>query len=488
MSSIEARPAGALDLALEEPPHDFAAEQGLLGSLLVDNRIADDVRDRLQPEHFADPLHGELYAAALRLIDRGLTANPISMRAWFDQHGRAAKVPNDYLARLMAESVHRMDSRQLAEQVRRKWQLRQMLATAQRIRERAMGDDGESDLESLVQGSASDLDSIVQHGERGAGFAPLSRGMTTAVTSIEAAYKRGAKLAGLSSGFGKIDNIIGGFNASDLIIIAGRPSMGKTALAVNIAANVAKPKVDENGKEISGTGVGFFSLEMSAEQLATRLLAEQSGISSSHLRQGDLGTSAELDKVIAASQALESWPLYIDDRGGLTLDQLRTEARRLKRQHELGLLVVDYLQLLAGSDRRRDGNRVQEVSEITRGLKALAKEMNLPIIALSQLSRDVEKRDDKRPQLADLRESGSIEQDADAVMFVYREEYYLQSSEPAQKDGESLQKFNERHEIWVLRCQQATGKAEIIIGKNRHGPTGTAELQFEGRFTRFTDP
>ena len=276
---------------------------------------------------------------------------------------------------------------------------------------------------------------------------------------------------------------------SDLIILAGRPSMGKTALATNIAFNAVKAyreEHDEDGKVkvADGAVVGFFSLEMSAEQLANRIMAEQAGISGEKIRKGEL-ISAEFDKVLTVSQELEHLNMFIDDTPALTIAALRTRARRLKRTHGLGLLVVDYLQLLNGSGRSKQENRVQEISEITRGLKTLAKELDVPVLALSQLSRAVEQREDKRPQLADLRESGSIEQDADVVMFVYREEYYLQRGEPTRRAEENDQRFNERHDAWKQRCEQTYGKAEVIVAKQRHGPTGVVRLAFEGHITKF---
>lgn len=461
---------------LTEPPHAYVAEQILLGALMADNQTAELVRDTLRPEHFADPLHGDLYAVALRMIDRGMTASPITLRPWFDQHGRAADVGPGYLARLLAMSVHRIEARQSAAQICRQWQLRAVLAESQRLRDIALGDDGETDLAAAVQDCASTLDDVVQRGEQGAGFKRLAHGLSEAISSIESAYQRPEQIAGLPSGFRGIDNLVGGFGRGTLIIVAGRPSMGKTALATNMAAHAAA----------AGVPTGFFSLEMSSEELTLRLLADGTGIPSSQLRRGMI-SQAGFNAAVEASQKLEAMQLFVDERAGLTLDQVRVAARRLKRQHGLGLVVLDYLQLLQASGRRRDGNRVQEVSEITRGLKTLAKELDLPVIALSQLSREVERREDKRPQLADLRDSGTIEQDGDLVMFVYRDEYYLPSMEPVRKDGEALSKFNERHEAWSLRCQQAAGRAEVIVAKHRHGPTGMVRMTFDGALTRFGD-
>jgi replicative DNA helicase len=312
--------------------------------------------------------------------------------------------------------------------------------------------------------------------------------LTEAMTAAEAAYGREGKLTGVATGLGQLDQLLGGLHRSDLLILAGRPSMGKTALATNIAFNAAKAYREEivegHPKAVDGAVVGFFSLEMSAEQLATRMLSEQAELSSEKIRKGEMN-STEFDRVLNVSHELEHLNFFIDDTPALSIAALRTRARRLKRTHGLGLIIVDYLQLLNPSGKSRQENRVQEVSEITRGLKTLAKELDVPVVALSQLSRAVEQREDKRPQLADLRESGSIEQDADVVMFVYREEYYLTRTEPARRAEESDQKFNERHDAWKQRCEETYGKAEVIVAKPRHGPTGIVRLSFEGQFTKF---
>jgi replicative DNA helicase len=305
----------------------------------------------------------------------------------------------------------------------------------------------------------------------------------------EAAMKRDG-LAGVASGLHDLDRLLGGFHPSDLIILAARPSMGKTALATNIAYNVAaaaRTEKDAEGNPIElRQPVAFFSLEMSAEQLASRIIAERTGVRSDSMRRGDIHDE-EFDAIFEASRQLFELPLFVDDTPALSVSQVRTRARRLKRQHGLSMVVVDYLQLMQPPPGRRVDNRVQEVSEITRGLKALAKDLDVPVIALSQLSRAVEQREDKRPQLADLRESGSIEQDADVVMFIYREQYYAERAEPSQRDGEDDNKFHERLERWKERCERAYGKAEIIIAKQRHGPIGSREFAFDGDTTRFSD-
>jgi replicative DNA helicase len=324
---------------------------------------------------------------------------------------------------------------------------------------------------------------LAEQGRYDGGFQRFAQALTVAVDMAAKAFQRDGKLSGIATGLRDLDIKMGGLQPSDLIIVAGRPGMGKTALATNIAYNVAKAhraevQADGTMKSTNGGIVGFFSCEMSAEQLATRILAEQTSIASSTIRRGGI-TEVDFEKIRDYSIELQSLPLYVDETGGLSISQLTARARRLKRQKGLDLIVVDYIQLLQGSGKRGNDNRVQEVTEITTSLKALAKELNVPIIALSQLSRQVESRDDKRPQLSDLRESGSIEQDADVVMFVFREEYYLANKEPRVGTPE--------YEKWQLDMSLVHGKAEVIIGKQRHGPTGTVELQFEGQFTRFSD-
>ena len=331
---------------------------------------------------------------------------------------------------------------------------------------------------------------LAETGRYDGGFQRFAIALTTAVDMAARAYQRDGKLSGIATGLTDLDRMMGGLQHSDLVILAGRPGMGKTALATNIAYNVARAwlgevRADGHMETLNGGVVGFFSLEMSAEQLATRIIAEQTEIPSYRIRRGEIDPS-DFDQIAQVAREMETIPLYIDETGGLSIAQLAARARRLKRQRGLDLLVVDYIQLLQGSGRRSD-NRVQEVTEITTGLKALAKELNVPIVALSQLSRQVESRDDKRPQLSDLRESGSIEQDADVVMFVYREQYYHERSEPAQRADESEEKFLERHDRWKERGEKVHNIAEVNIAKQRHGPVGTVQLQFSGIITKFSN-
>jgi replicative DNA helicase len=339
------------------------------------------------------------------------------------------------------------------------------------------------DPSAQIEEAEGRLYSLAEQGKYGQGFMGFGTALTHAIEMANNAYQRAGGLSGIATGLRDLDGKMGGLQPSDLIILAGRPSMGKTALVTNIAFNVAKAhraeqQPDGSIKDLDGAVVGFFSLEMSAEQLATRILAEQAEISSEKIRRGMID-EPEFKRLVQASQQMAEIPLFIDQTGGISIAQLAARARKLKRQRGLGLLIVDYLQLLTGSAKRSSEGRVQEVSEITTGLKALAKELAVPIIALSQLSRQVEQREDKRPQLSDLRESGSIEQDADVVMFVFREEYYVERSKPAEGTAE--------FQTWMEKMQQVSGKAEVIIGKQRHGPVGTVTLAFEGAYTRFSD-
>jgi replicative DNA helicase len=342
--------------------------------------------------------------------------------------------------------------------------------------------DIDNDAGAQIEQAESRLFALAESGQAESGFRPFSHALTESIRLAELAHKREGKIAGVPSGLIDLDRLLGGLHNSDLLILAGRPSMGKTALATNIAFHAATRSLDDSTQP--RLPVGFFSLEMSSEQLATRILAEQANLSSQKIRQGEL-SHTDFDQLVVASQRLERTPLYIDDTPAITVSNLRTRARRLKRQQGLALIVVDYLQLMRPGGTSRSENRVQEVSEITRGLKAVAKELNVPVLALSQLSRAPEMREDKRPQLSDLRESGSIEQDADVVMFVFREQYYLERAEPARRPEEAEDKFNDRHDRWKERCEQVYGTAEVIVAKQRHGPTGTVRLSFDGQTTKF---
>ena len=481
---------GSGDQRFREPPHNFEAEQALLGAILVNNLAYNRVSDFLKPEHFADPLHGRIFEAAARLIERNQVATPVTLKPFFEreealqQAGGAA-----YLARLAGAAISIIDAADYGRQIHDLFLRRQLIDVGETMVNGAFAPNIEEPATSQIEQAEKKLYDLATAGQIEGGFKPFGSALAEAVEMAESAYKREGGLTGVASGLGALDQLLGGLHKSDLIVLAGRPSMGKTALATNIAFHAAKQyreefDADGRAQAVDGAVIGFFSLEMSAEQLATRILAEQALVSSEKIRRGELNAH-DFNSVLARSRELQMVPLFIDDTPGLTVQALRTRARRLKRQHGLGMIVVDYLQLLQGAGRGRDTNRVQEISEITRGLKTLAKELDVPVIALSQLSRAVEQREDKRPQLADLRESGSIEQDADVVMFVFREEYYLSRSEPARRGEESDERFNDRHDAWKQRCEQSYGKAEVIVAKQRHGPTGIVRLSFEGEFTKF---
>jgi replicative DNA helicase len=481
---------GAEDIRLREPPHNFEAEQALLGAILINNAAYQRVAEFLRPEHFADPLHGKLFDSLSRLIERGQVVSAVTLKTYVEQDedmkvaGGAA-----YLARLVAASVHVIDTAAFGRTVHDLYLRRQLIDVGEGMVNGAFGSDVDEMALQQIELAEKKLYDLASSGQIEGGFKPFRAALTEAAVAAEAAYRRVGQLTGVATGLFQLDQLLGGLHRSDLIILAGRPSMGKSSLATNIGFNAAKAYREEHGEDgkpkvADGAVVGFFSLEMSAEQLATRMISEQAAIPSEKIRKGEL-ISADFDKVLSVSHELEHLNFFIDDTPALSIAALRTRARRLKRTHGLGLLIIDYLQLLNPSGKSRQENRVQEVSEITRGLKTLAKELDVPVLALSQLSRAVEQREDKRPQLADLRESGSIEQDADVVMFIYRDEYYLMREEPKRRDNETNDHFNQRFEDWRQRCEQNYGKAEVIVAKQRHGPTGIVRLAFEGQFTKF---
>jgi len=474
------RPAPETPVFREEP-HNLEAEQALLGAILVNNEALDRVSSFLKPAHFFDPLHGRIFETASKLIMGGKRATPITLKTFFqaDEPVGELSVPQ-YLGRLAANATTIINAEDYGRTVYDLAVRRQLIEIGETMVNTAYDSPIDAPPSAQIEGAEQQLYELAETGKYGSGFEPFSSALTDAIDMAANAYRRDGGLSGLATGFADLDHRMGGLQPSDLIIIAGRPSMGKTALATNIAYHVAKAYTANADGDAppDGAVVGFFSLEMSAEQLATRIIAEQSYIPSERIRRGRID-SDEFDRIVEVSQELQNVPLFIDQTGGITVAQLAARARRLKRQRGLGFVVVDYLQLLSGSSRRAQEGRVQEVSEITTGLKALAKELHVPILALSQLSRQVEQREDKRPQLADLRESGSIEQDADVVMFVFREEYYLERSQPREN--------TEEHRQWQTDMEAVTGKADVIIGKQRHGPTGTVTLQFTPEFTRFSN-
>ena len=465
-------------------PHNIEAEQALLGAVLVNNEALYRVADFLEPQHFFEPIHQRIFDIARSLIRAGKLATPVTLKTFLPGDIDIAGMNvNQYLARLAAEATTVINAEDYGRTVYDLAIRRQLILIGEDMVNVAFDAPVDFLPRNQIEDAERRLYELAETGRYDGGFQRFAQALTTAVDMAAHAFQRDGKLSGLATGLDDLDRMMGGMQPSDLIILAGRPGMGKTALATNIAYNVAKAwqgEVRPDGHMVSVNGgiVGFFSLEMSAEQLATRIIAEQTEIPSSKIRRGGI-SEADFEKIKDVSIELQNLPFYVDETGGLSVAQLSARARRLKRQRGLDLLVIDYLQLLQGSTKRSSENRVQEITEITTKLKALAKELTVPILALSQLSRQVESRDDKRPQLSDLRESGSIEQDADVVIFVFREEYYHQMRKPSELQAD---KFAE----WLAEAEKVHGKAEAIIGKQRHGPTGTVELQFDAAVTRFS--
>ncbi|MFT9098916.1 MAG: replicative DNA helicase [Zymomonas mobilis subsp. pomaceae] len=477
-------------------PANIQAEAALLGALLIDNRLAEDVQVKLRAEHFFDPTHGLIYQTIMRQIDRNQHVTPVILQPLLEKDpGLQTKGGIKYVVELAQHHAALLGVRDFAAQIYDLALLRELISVGREMVDNAMDTQGIIDPLSQIEEAEASLYRVAESGVTEGGVKSFAQAANIAVKAAEMALHSGANLSGITTGLDTVNAKIGGLHRSDLLILAGRPGMGKTAFATNVAFNAAQRYMYDirNGlkpEESAGAPVAFFSLEMSADQLATRLLAEQSQLSSEDLRMGKI-RKEEFRNLARAATELEELPLYIDDTPGLTIASLRTRARRLKRRHNIGLLVVDYLQLLHGSGKAND-NRVNEISEISRGLKTLAKELDIPVLALSQLSRAVEQREDKRPQLSDLRESGSIEQDADIVLFVYREEYYLQSREPkraAEKSDSPIDaRVDEEHRIWQQSMEQVYNMAELIVAKQRHGATGKVRLRFESRITRFSDP
>ena len=465
-------------------PHNIEAEQALLGAILVNNEAFYRVSDFLEPRHFFEPAHQNIYEIAGSLIRVGKIANPVTLKTFLPADVDIAGLTvSQYLARLAAEATTVINAEDYGRTIYDLSIRRSLIVLGEEMVNIAFDAPVDFAPRDQIEDAERRLYELAETGKYDGGFQRFAAALTTAVDMAARAYQRDGRLSGLASGLHDLDRMMGGLQPSDLIIVAGRPGMGKTSLATNIAYNIARAwrgdvRPDGHIDTVNGGIVGFFSLEMSAEQLATRIISEQTEIPSYRIRRGEIDP-ADFDRIAAIAREMESIPLYIDETGGLAIAQLAARARRLKRQRGLDLLVIDYIQLLQGSTRRAAEGRVQEVTEITTGLKALAKELNVPILACSQLSRQVENRDDKRPQLSDLRESGSIEQDADVVLFVFREEYYLKNKEPRAGTDE--------HFKWQTDMEAVHGKAELIIGKQRHGPTGTVQLQFKADVTRFSD-
>jgi len=474
----------ASESATQSLPQNVEAEAALLGALMVDNRLVEDIQLKLKPDHFFEPLHGRIYEAILKLTDSNRVANPVTLRPLFEADESIKEVGGPaYLAQLTGSGAAVIGARDFAGQIYDLALLRALIGVGRDLVEGAL--DTSEDVAPLAQieRAESALYSVAEEGGAEGKAKSFSEATKEALEMAERALNSGGHLSGITTGLESLNTKVGGLHKSDLIVVAGRPGMGKSALGTNIAFSAAKrfQQDIEDGIEAeksAGAGAALFSLEMSADQLATRILAEQSGISSENLRMGKI-SQQEFRELARAAAELQSLPLYIDDTPGLTIAALRTRARRLKRQKGIGLIVVDYIQLLQGSGRNSNDNRVQEISEISRGLKQLAKELNVPVIGLSQLSRAVEQREDKRPQLSDLRESGSIEQDADIVLFIYREDYYLAAKQPSDDHPDFA--------AWQEQMARAYGRAEVIVAKQRHGATGKIHLKFDSRITKFSD-
>ncbi|WP_146344818.1 replicative DNA helicase [Falsiphaeobacter marinintestinus] len=460
-------------------PHSVEAEQQLLGAILTNNDVFDRIAAIIKAEHFFDPVHQRIYEIASARIAKNALASPVTLKAFMeDDDGLKELGGPAYLARLAGAAISAFAARDYAQMIYDLAIRRELIGLGKDISDKAARVEVASEPKEQIVEAEQALYKLSEQGQTETGFQSFLKAATDAVNVANAAYQRGGGMAGVPTALTDLDKKLGGLHPSDLLILAGRPSMGKTSLATNIAFNVAKAykrglKPDGSEGTIDGGVVGFFSLEMSAEQLAGRILSEASEISSHKIRQGDL-TEGEFRRFVEAAKDLEACPLYIDDTPALPISQLAARARRLKRTHGLDLLIIDYLQLCRGTA----DNRVNEIGEISMGMKAIAKELDIPVIALSQLSRQVESRDDKRPQLSDLRESGSIEQDADVVMFVYRGEYYKEREKPGEDNVEAMAQ-------WIEEMESLHGKAEVIVGKQRHGPIGTVELSFEAQFTRF---
>ncbi len=477
-----------------EMPHNEDAEQALLGAMLVNNEVLNRVEDFLGPEHFFIPVHGRIYEAIQRIAEKAQIANPITLKTYFENDESLGAVGGaTYLARLASSAATIINAREYARQIHEHHIRRRLIEIGEDMVNDAFEPSVDDSAESQIERSEKFLFDLAEAGRNDSDFRSFRDIMAETLKVMEAAYRQESGMTGVATGLRDLDELLGGLHRSDLVVLASRPAMGKTAFATNVSFHAAKryrAGVDDagNARIEDGAVVGFFSLEMSAEQLVGRILAEESGIPSEMLRRGNIN-ARDFDSVVRASQELARIPLYIDDTPALTIGALRTRARRLKRQHGLSLVVVDYLQLVRPTARTNADNRVQEVSEVTQGLKALAKDLDVPVLALSQLSRAVEQREDKRPLLSDLRESGSIEQDADVVMFLYREDYYLQRQEPQPKAGEADDdaKFRERLENWQRRMENKKGITEVIVAKQRHGATGDVDVYFDAATTKYTD-
>jgi len=467
------------------------AEIAVIGCLLWDNKSYEKIADFLIEDHFIDLNNKNIFKTIKRLLDKNILVTPITLKNYLEENDKDSFDNYTYLNQIKDSAPSTQNAYQYARLLYDLHIKRSLIGIGKNIIQDTISNEEDLEGINLIENAENDLYNLSQTGSSDRKYSLFGEALKKAIDVIDQSFKREGKIAGLPSGLKDLDKKLGGFHNSDLIIIAGRPSMGKTALGTNIAFNAAKKfkeKEDEFGNKttIDGGKIAFFSLEMSSEQLATRVLAEQSKISSDKMRKAELNKE-DFKKIAKVSSELENLNLVIDDNPILTIPSLRARARRLKRLYDIDMIIIDYLQLMSGSQNVKNDGRVQEISEITRGLKAIAKELNIPIIALSQLSRQVEQREDKRPQLADLRESGTIEQDSDVVMFIFRESYYLERMEPIKKPDEQNDRYNERHQRWRELCESRYNIAEIIIAKQRHGPTGAIKTHFDPNFTKFSD-
>ena len=455
-------------------PSNIEAEQALIGSILVNNDIIDEISNIVNHENFYDPLHSKIYNLIENLHNKGMIANPITLKNSFKNDAALSEIGGtEYLVKLTRFSSSVKQSIDYAKIVHEKFVKRELVQISETLSDEAVDETIDKTGENIIQDTEKSLFDLAERGTFHQSFLKFNQALDQTIEMATNAMKSDHGIVGVPTGLNDLDERLGGLHRSDLVIIAGRPSMGKTALATNIGYYAAKKILDDNKK----SSIAFFSLEMTSEQLSTRILSEQSRIKSNDIRRGKV-TEEEFNRLIETSRNIHDLPLYIDETPAITISTLSNRARRIKRLFGLDLIIVDYIQLMTTSSKRYDG-RVQEISEITQGLKALAKELSVPVLALSQLSRAVEQRDDKKPQLSDLRESGSIEQDADVVMFVFREEYYLERKEPKLGTIE--------HGEWQAKMNEIIGSADIIIGKQRHGPTGNIQVEFEGIYTKFKD-
>ena len=457
---------------INELPNNIEAEQSVIGSILISNEIFDDVNTYLVSKNFYDPMHQKIFNAIEKLIFSGMLANPITLKNYFENEKDKLNIP-EYLVKITRFSTSNRQAIEYSKLIYDLFVKRELIKISENTIDLAKRNEIDNNGQKIIEQSEKSLFDLAEKGAFASSLIKFDDALKMTIDMASSAYKNEEGIVGVPTGLRDLDDRLGGLHKSDLVIIAGRPSMGKTALATNIAFNAAK-KIQETGKKSS---VAFFSLEMSSEQLSTRILAEQSRIKSNDIRRGKI-SEEQFDKFLETSKNIVDLPMFIDETPAISIAALSNRARRIKRIHGLELVVVDYIQLMTAVNSRRDG-RVQEISEITQGLKALAKELSVPVLALSQLSRAVEQRDNNKPQLADLRESGSIEQDADVVMFVYREAYYLERKEPRPATVEYAE--------WQAKMGEVSNMAEIIVGKQRHGPTGNVFLEFEAMFTKFKD-